>query len=270
MKSPNTPHTPVDDRSPGQDKERGQSFLETALFLPLLLLLIAGMVEVGAYALNYLILLDASREGARYGANLDPGLTSMYPFDRREGHDPFPDVRAMTPEQLLDVCNNGRTTNFYYSVACVTYQNIPVGTLDPTQGDDIVITVFRVNRTGQLVGRWPLTPTHVNPSDWGYHFRGRNDGEINPSCTTTDTVGCRSWSLYGVRTSRFGNNEIVSRLAASRLQDGTTAPATGFVVVEVYHAQSHFTGMFSIGDFIPDPVNLWAYTIFPVPAAEPR
>jgi hypothetical protein len=51
---------------------RGQSLIELTLTLPILLLLFFGMVEIGWYANNYLVLLDASREAGRRGATLDP------------------------------------------------------------------------------------------------------------------------------------------------------------------------------------------------------
>jgi hypothetical protein len=237
----------------------GQSFLETALFLPLLLLFIAGMIEVGVYALSYMTILDASREGARFGSNLDPELTSKHPLDMHG--DSFPDVRAMSHEELQAICSSGESTNFYYEVACLAIQNIPVGFFDPGNGDDIVITVIGVHN-GQIAYRWPVTPTHAHPDDWGYHFRGANDGAANASCTITNTTNCRSWSLYGERTSTFDNAAIASQLRGA-------APNTGFVIVEIFHAHPHFTSLFNIGDFIPNPIDTRPFTIFPVPAAEP-
>lgn len=238
---------------------RGQSLLETALFLPVLLLFIAGLLEVGAYAIDYMTMLDASREGGRYGANLDPELTSKYPFDMHGA--PFPDVRAMTPEQLRDVCDNGETTNFYYEVACLAFQNIPTGNLDPDIGDDIVITVIGV-ANGSIVHRWPLTPTHRNPDDQGYHFQGANDNTMNSTCTISETANCRSWSLYGNRDSLLDNEFVNAQLESA-------APNTAFVAVEVFHAHPHFTGLFTIGDYIPNPIESRAFSIFPVSAAEP-
>jgi len=238
----------------------GQSLVETALFLPLLLLFLAGFIEVGAYAISYMVMLDASREAARYGANLDPELTSKYPLDMHG--EPFPDVREMDTRQLRDVCDDGETLNFYYEVACIAYQNIPSGTLDLNHGDDIVITVVGV-KSGEIAYRWPLTPTHANPNDQGYHFRGANDGSVNASCATGNTEHCRSWSLYGVRSSSLVNGSIASRLR-------TAAPDTGFVIVEIFYAHPHFTGLFTIGDFIPNPILTRPYAIFPVAAAEPK
>ncbi|MBN1139000.1 MAG: pilus assembly protein [Anaerolineae bacterium] len=49
-------------------RDRGQSLVEVALVLPLLVVLLAGLVEVVFFARNYLALLEATREGARIGA----------------------------------------------------------------------------------------------------------------------------------------------------------------------------------------------------------
>jgi Flp pilus assembly protein TadG len=49
-------------------RDRGQSLIELALVLPLLVVLLAGLVEVVFYARTYLVMLEATREGARIGA----------------------------------------------------------------------------------------------------------------------------------------------------------------------------------------------------------
>ncbi len=47
---------------------KGQSLVEMALTLPLLLLMFVGLVEVGAALRNYLIVVNANREGTRFAA----------------------------------------------------------------------------------------------------------------------------------------------------------------------------------------------------------
>ncbi|MCC7352524.1 MAG: pilus assembly protein [Anaerolineae bacterium] len=59
-----------------QDKrprEVGASLLETAIIVPLLLLILAGVVDVGRAYHTYITMLNAAREGARVGVN--------YPWD---------------------------------------------------------------------------------------------------------------------------------------------------------------------------------------------
>lgn len=251
--------------------DRGQGLLEFALFLPILLLLIAGVVEIAIYANDYMTVLDASREAARFGANLDPELTTHHPFDMRAGAVPFPDVRppelggSLTPKQFREICQVGQTTNFYYEVACLAYQNLPeVGfsSLDPVAGDDIVITVVGIGNGATLAHRWPLL-SQKHPNDLVYHFRGTQDGVTNPSCTAATLADCRCWSLFGVRSSQFDNASITSQL-----QPG--APSTAFVIVEIFHSHPQVIGFFRIGDFIPDPILMRPYAIFTVSAAEPR
>jgi Flp pilus assembly protein TadG len=52
----------------GRRGSLGQSLAEMAIMLPFLFVLLVGMVQVVLVARNYLVLLEASREGARLGA----------------------------------------------------------------------------------------------------------------------------------------------------------------------------------------------------------
>lgn len=49
-------------------KNKGQSLVETALMLPVVLLLLTGIIDFGMMFNNYLIVSNASREGARAAA----------------------------------------------------------------------------------------------------------------------------------------------------------------------------------------------------------
>lgn len=48
--------------------KKGQSLVEFALVLPILILLLIGMLEFGRLFNSYMVLLNLSREGARYAA----------------------------------------------------------------------------------------------------------------------------------------------------------------------------------------------------------
>jgi hypothetical protein len=52
----------------GEREERGQSLVEVAIFLPIVILIIVGIVEVGHALTAYLVIANAAREGARFGA----------------------------------------------------------------------------------------------------------------------------------------------------------------------------------------------------------
>ncbi|HZK25526.1 MAG TPA: TadE/TadG family type IV pilus assembly protein [Oscillospiraceae bacterium] len=48
--------------------QKGQAIVESAIVLPIILLLLLGMVEVGRVCNAYLVVTQAARHGARYGA----------------------------------------------------------------------------------------------------------------------------------------------------------------------------------------------------------
>jgi Flp pilus assembly protein TadG len=49
-------------------RQKGQSLVETAIILPIILLLIMGIIDFGLLFNNYIIISNASREGARKAA----------------------------------------------------------------------------------------------------------------------------------------------------------------------------------------------------------
>ena len=52
----------------GPEHSRGQSIVELALTLPLLLLLLLGTIDIGRVFFDYIQMRDAALEGATYGA----------------------------------------------------------------------------------------------------------------------------------------------------------------------------------------------------------
>jgi len=62
---------------------KGQSFVELSLVGLLLLFILVGMFEFGFMLNNYIGVVDAAREGARFGSIDDPfqyGVVKFYPF----------------------------------------------------------------------------------------------------------------------------------------------------------------------------------------------
>ena len=76
----------------------GQSLVEIALTTPILFLMVVSTVEVGLLANNYLILLDAVREGGRYAV-------------------------AQTPLTW----NDAQSTRNYYRTGCYSTKEFPTG-----------------------------------------------------------------------------------------------------------------------------------------------
>lgn len=70
----------------GSKKGRGQSIVEFALLLPLLLMMLSSLIEFGFILNEYLDLIDTTRETARFLADYDPftGDDSFYTKGRDE------------------------------------------------------------------------------------------------------------------------------------------------------------------------------------------
>jgi TadE-like protein len=118
----------------------GQSLVEFTVLLPVLLVMISGLIEFGFLLNYYLDLIDAAREGARWGA----------------GDDAFVDLSG-------NYVGDGGDNPFYGRVAKVVDDSIKLGsggqiTLDTTMGgDEIAISVFSVVG-GSVEQRFPALP----------------------------------------------------------------------------------------------------------------
>jgi Flp pilus assembly protein TadG len=141
------------------DRRRGQSVVELALVTPILIVLIMGLVEIGWFANNFLILLETTRVGARYGT-VQQGDTSPLSWNNDGSLVPnmiknfFPaDPNTDTQRRGVRVCDSvvrdARYRGFYSVLTCVMLQSMDP--LDFRQGaapdggeypDDIVISVF--------------------------------------------------------------------------------------------------------------------------------
>jgi hypothetical protein len=129
------------DAATGHGAHKAQSLVELAITLPLLLMMLAGLVEFGFMLNYYLSLNDATRETARFFSNFDP-------------------FTETSPGVLADDLSS---TGVYVTAAGFLLQNLePIDAqdtskkikLDPTT-DDIVISVFSVS--GNTVKRFPTS-----------------------------------------------------------------------------------------------------------------
>lgn len=190
-------------------ERRGQSLVEVTLFLPLLLMMLAGLIEFG-FALNqYLNTLDAAREGARFSSDGDPLFRAACGDDDDDdisdgdlladdgcggaGDPAVSGIYSLVDNTIIwpvgsappgdDVPGDPYcgTTDFYMQTACVALQTVSPVPLDPER-DDVLVSVFRV-LSGTVVSRWPNCMPDVNFDC------------VNDPPTGTETLG--EWHLYG-------------------------------------------------------------------------
>jgi len=223
----------------------GQSFVELAIVLPILLFLLIAFVEIGAIIYNYLSLLDVVREAARFAADRDPevlnGDMSNYP------------TSACEDDAL----------HYYLDTACVvigTNFNQDI-TLNPAT-DDIAISIFTIDNN-VVVDRKP------NDADGVWSLYADNwtkncDGTFHSNTPFFPQTASDPWVAYSTPTSGPGTPTPGA---------GTVVPGgptdKGIVLVEIYYCHHQLLNLPLISDLIPNPVPLHAYAVMPAPQAAP-
>lgn len=225
----------LDRTIPKKSSARGQGLIETAILLPVLLVILSGLLEFGFLLNQYMALQDTARNSSRYGSDL------LY-----TSRDNVTNCVPTTPGGA------DSTKDFYRQIACVVDREIkqerPDLAFDYTNGhDDIIISVFSV-----------ISGTVANP--------------VAPQVTARFPAeyGEQGWSggldfdAYGVRNqvSKFSTAEVNSRLHGG-------APNTGFLLVEVFYDYHQVLKLPWITAFLSDPVTLHAYAFMPLVSAEP-
>jgi hypothetical protein len=209
---------------------RGQSLVELTLTLPILLVMLLGLTEIGWYADHYLTLLDVVREAGRFGSTKDPmqwpdgdekhyqrmdceELETNYdkkPFENNTSP-PGPDLSAWgyTPGQ-------DRTMGYYDGVACSVIGNMaPLEFNDQT--DDIVVSVFSffvLNRGTpsaqvRIYGRYPARANECqnddqyDPFDWNHDGLGGSANE-DPGLFDSGWDNVRGYVFRGNHQMDYG------------------------------------------------------------------
>ncbi len=139
---------------PQRRKRRAQSLVETALFFPILLIIFSSLIEVGFWLVDYLSLIDATRNAARFSSD-------GYYYVRDNDTD----------------CQT--THDFYRQTACALLlelaQERPHIALDKT-ADDIVVSAVSVEHGVGVTARFP------DANGWSLygHFTSRlSNADIN-------------------------------------------------------------------------------------------
>ncbi len=232
-----------------QKRRRGQSFLELALILPILLILLLGVVEVAFFLGRYLDLLDLTREAARFAS----------------GRDPFTQADPSLWDCGPAPAGTEIPFDFYYQTSCVF--SPPAGSAlctDPDfcnglnsfialnpETDDIVISVFTV--TNALI-------TDVWPAPDGYWAFSDHDAD-----TTHNENWKKDCQGNDVRTEPYFNETRVG----SDLSPAASTLNKGFVGVELYYCYEQALSLPLMTQFIPNPLRAHVYTLMPLPAAQP-
>jgi hypothetical protein len=212
-----------------QGKNRGQSFVELALVVLILALILSGVVEFGFLLNSYLKVLDGSREGARYANN---GVA--FEWDALLGH-------------------YASRQDFYVNTTIEALLTMSPVILNGNRGDDVVISVFSVGGTpsNPTIVRWP------EGYDYGWNLcDNRLDTNIRMHTSLAD------WSSCTAKRSNFSTSQVLSLMDPN-------APGSGIVLVEVFYHYPQLLKLPVFEQVIPDPIPVYTYSMMPLSSAAP-
>ncbi|MDR3575354.1 MAG: pilus assembly protein [Anaerolineaceae bacterium] len=248
-------------------KGRGQSYLELALVLPVLLIMLLGLVEVSFYIASYLNALDLTREAARFASVRDP-------FDGKTS------AGYSVPSYATSTCQDSDPSkvDFYYSTACNFSSPPPYGgscsnpnfcgglntylPFNPTT-DDIVISVFTVS---DVMHDGSTTSTSVATDLWpsGKHYWSYSEDVLGKA------AGHGNWTLNCAASPQtVANQPYYNQTTVGAAMLTGSVPTKGFVGVELYYCYQQVLGLPILTNFIPNPLRIHVYTLMPNPASQP-
>lgn len=211
----------------------GQSLVELALIIPLILIMLVGMIEVGFLVFNYLNALDLTREAARFASVRDYNMS--------------------TPGQATTVDCSDQVLDYYKDTACffIDPSLNPDLNFDPAKYDDVTISVFTVvsGTVASISDRWPKSP--IDPDGDGVWSQYNNNWKKD----------CQGNDIHS--QPLFTEADVENKFLAS-------APkAKGLVLVEAHICYDQLIYIPIISDFIGSPFRIHTYTFMPAPEAIP-
>ncbi len=233
---------------------RGQSLVEMALILPVMLLLFIGVLEVGWALRGYLTLLNASREAARFVAR----------------------------GRYVDFSSQARAMVGYSYVLSQTEESL-AGQMDVHfRGSKTNATLIL---THYLIGtRRPCASPPCNNSCTNGPCDCSSPAKRAPNDTSDDVIEGPNDGTHAYYQARFGltkNNSTISptQMLANLKEENVsfncslnaadpTAPYSdnSVIIVEIFYDQPQLAGVPIISNRLTDPVPLYVKTVMRISA----
>jgi hypothetical protein len=231
-------------------RNKGQSFVELALILPLILLMLAGMVEVAFGMFAYLTALDLTREAARFASTRDfRELNIEDPDDPTQiisglHLDPLPYDPPPDDPSITDACKDDEL-HYFYDASCffLDPELNPFLEFSGDKFDDVTFSIFTV-ADNHVTDRHPAADNGV----WSL-FDDNWAKDCDGNVVLTEPV--------------FTNAEIEADFVANAPDD------RGLVLVETFVCYDLILNIPFISGFIPSPYRIHTYTMMPAAEAIP-
>jgi hypothetical protein len=259
-------------------RQRAQSFVELAIALPIVLLILLGMIEVVFFVARYLDVMDLTREAARFASLRSAGTesgTEVYSGSFKCGDQSVGKFNFFYHTACLFAPpNNAVDPDFRYTANDLVFLN--------QDTDDVVIQIFSVNGRNHVDKVFPPTEPWALSEHDGYtsKFRAASGVDANwkRDCNglkiplDLDPVTHLPIPLEPHYTAK----SVTDMLGATYTGPGTPTPDTlsspmnkGFVAVEFYYCYNQVLFIPIANWFVPNPMRIHAYTIMPNPASQP-
>jgi len=243
-------------------KIRGQSLLEFAILVPLLVLFVLGAAEITLFIGTYTNVIDLTREAARFASVRDPTKQGT-----EQNCGPSDSILHPLPYD----------NSFFYDTACIFSPlsgSDSCKTDDPTfcngfnstiffksNEDDILINVFTVTNN-TVAAHYPSSDPFnltipVMPWVW-------STSRV-PSHQENWKYNCNGTPIVPTPSAYF----TVPKMDTYLGETPGTVLNKGFVTVEAYYCYHQVLKVPLIGLLFPDPMRIHVYTVMPLPAAAP-
>lgn len=227
---------------------KAQSMVEIAIIFPVLLIVLTGLIEFGFLLNDYLTILDAARNAARFSA--DSNYLTADASNYCDSHPSNPAKQG--------------TTDFYKQTACLVC--IELANEKPAINGGL--------NDGGTEG--PLLTNNVNwvvPSTELFNCpldSSQDEVLVSAISVQGDAVSPTALVLPGSPWSLY-NQGLTPKVNSSFVQSQylNNTPNAGFIAVEVVYHYKHVLGLPWIGAFLGDPTALHVYTIMPLASGEP-
>jgi hypothetical protein len=222
-------------------RPRGQSIIEFALMAPILLILLSGLFEFGFIFTNYLAVLDAARNAARFSSDSQYNISDGNPCATTNDF-----YRYTACMAVVELAQEQPTITLCVPGAPITEKC----TTDWNERDDIVISVFSVLRDNSKkdIVRFPESTGEYG---WSYDYDLMGYSQSGNIAHRT-----------GMHFSNYSSDDIKGKLK-------TGTPNTGYVLVEIKYHYHEMLGLPWFQQIVSDPIHFNIFAMWPCVSAEP-
>lgn len=220
-------------------RSEGQSLVETAIVLPVLVIMFLGVLELGNALRSYLVLSNANREGARFAVR--GGYMSEY------NDAEYARVVSHTLESMAQQLNTevGADTT-------VIISHYHIETRKPDDPDDDIIRIPPA-ADGSCYEDDPML-SGADCYDNYFYYHGPDPDRFPSKFDSRETA------LKLIADNNRFNESLINK------DPGLLLSSNSVIIYEIYYEQPQLLGFFQFGTLIPERIPMYTHTVMRVSA----